>query len=147
MNSQDSPQVDAVTTVEYLRTMRDMLAKGWTQKTCARDQHGTPVPSLSDDACQFCLMGAHSAAYAYIGGVRHELLITSDNVLLPEIPKRCYQAFSRSWSVLVDKIRSIQGHCQVPGWNDAEDRTQAEVLALMDELIGEAEEDEKCATA
>jgi hypothetical protein len=84
MNSQDSPPVDAVTTVEYLRTMRtmrtmrDLLEKGWTQRTCARDQHGTPVPSLSADACQFCLMGAHSAAYAYVGRVRHERVANFD---------------------------------------------------------------------
>ena len=39
-----------------------LLKKGWTQRTCARDKMGRPVPADDPNASCYCLLGAITAS-------------------------------------------------------------------------------------
>lgn len=120
MNSQDSPPVDAVTTVEYLRTMRtmrtmrDLLEKGWTQGGAARDANNEPCSPTSSEARCFCMVGALDRA----SNVRLWRYESARTVILDALRRR-EQDFIRN----------------VSGWNDDLRRTQQEVLEVMDDAI------------
>lgn len=95
-----------MTTVEILREARALIEKGWTQGEHATDAHGVCVGPLSDAACHWCIEGALLRARKGWG-------------------------FSSAWFALIDVIPSGNPI----GWNDAEGRTQAEVLAAFDKAI------------
>jgi len=45
-------------TREILAEVRNLIAKGWTQNTWARDKRGIEVSPMSGDACKFDVSGA-----------------------------------------------------------------------------------------
>ncbi|MDI3261174.1 MAG: hypothetical protein QJR02_15925 [Sinobacteraceae bacterium] len=99
--------------VTVLTRARDLVARpgGWTQEEGARDDMGRPVPVFSPDACSFCSMGAIARACED----RH---------------------FEKGWDIL----RTALGGRLVAPWNDAPERTQAEVVAAFDRAIELARE-------
>jgi len=103
-----------VTTLEILKAARELLAvpERWTKGSGARNALGNPVSAYSLDPACFCMSGA----IAHITG--------AENYSLSKDVRNALNF--RLWSVL---------HI----WNDAPERTHAEVLARFDEAIARLE--------
>lgn len=101
------------TELEHLKKMRDLLAKGWTQGALARNRSGRKVRVKSNKAASFCIMGAHY----------HVRRMTSGKTMLDAL-------FIAAVELNIPSLTS---------WNDARNRTQSEVLALIDRAIEIAE--------
>ena len=101
-------------TLRVLREARDLIARGWTQGTLARDGNGDPVEPTSDAATCWCSLGAAKA-------------VTKQDL-----------SYGLAWSALLAALpESHRGY--ISNWNDARGRTQGQVIALFDRAI-EAEE-------
>ncbi len=97
---------------EALVRARELIALGWTQGTYAEDEDGAEISFADPQAVCFCLAGAVKAA---TGTPPHDKIAA------------VFQA-------LADGI----GGMALIAWNDAELRTQDEVLALFDAAIANA---------
>lgn len=111
--------------VQILRRARDLVGQGWTQRTGARDANYKVVSFSDESAVCYCALGAIFRA-AYEGlteevGIQRVLKATD----LPQV-KEIYNE-------IADKVGKWVGV-----WNDAPDRTQAEVLQVFDEMVFEA---------
>ncbi len=93
---------------ENLEAVRALIAKGWTRDISARDKNGTPVHSRDARAVCWCL---HAAVIAAV-----------------QDRTEASQAF-----LALDHLTG--GPLSTVDYNDAVDRTQAEVLALIDRAI------------
>ena len=105
-----------MTVNEILQGARELIAleSAWIQTVHARDELGAPCWP-GDGACQWCLVGAVEDAALRIlpaDEMRREANIAS----------------------ALDRIRSV-GPQHLAAWNDAQNRTHAEVLALLDRAI------------
>lgn len=96
--------------LEHLKRMRGLLASGWTQGALARDRNGHEVSETSDNAVSFCIAGAMY---------------------------RSARGLIRLWSIH-HALREVNAD-EIASWNDARNRTQSEVLALIDRAIEIAE--------
>lgn len=103
------------TELEHLKKMRDLLAKGWTQETFARDAEGNEVSPYSPAAASFCLYGAYNR-------------VAEENSLFHGMPPSLLQVIERQCH-----------HKNLDVFNDVPGRTQAEILALIDRAIKLAE--------
>ena len=86
----------------------ELLARpeSWTQGDFSRDKEGRSARSRPEEQCSWCLMGALM---------------------------KCYPQFS-SRMVITDLLRDKAGCASLSYWNDAPERTHAEVLALLKEV-------------
>jgi hypothetical protein len=101
-----------MTTREVLVAMRELLAKpeAWTQGAYARDASGRYVSLVSQEASCWCIGGALLKC-SRMGGNYDEVLF---------------------------KLGGIFAGDSISAWNDAPERTHADVLALLDRAIAEA---------
>jgi hypothetical protein len=97
-------------TKQILVEARELIARGWAQKHLATDAFGRKVLPWEPAAECWCSYGA--IAFAVGDGVG--------------IASACAE------------LRSAIGHGDIVPWNDAPERTQAEVLAAFDRAIAEA---------
>lgn len=109
-------------TLELLTRARERIAKGWTQDVAARDWQGRAVPARSAEASAWCALGACEAGSEYRDDTAY-----------------CNAAFELMRALLADGPPPMEPELYVAAWNDALDRTQAEVLALYDRAILAAE--------
>jgi hypothetical protein len=100
-----------IATTDILSTARKLIEAGWIQDTFAEDMFGNPVYSTDAAACRWCLSGALNKA---------------DDVYDRPGPLAVY-----AFEAIKDEI----GEHDIEAWNDAPDRTQDEVLALIDRVI------------
>lgn len=97
--------------VQALARVRALIAAGWTQHTQARNEFGAPRSPYEAEACQWCIWGAICAS----------------------VP--------REDTVLARELRRLLGFemlIWLQDWNDAVDRTQAQVLARIDDAMARA---------
>lgn len=106
-------------TMEELDEVRDVLTKargklerGWNRFTAAKDENGRGVPADSPRACSFCLYGAVWSVVKVCPESIEVLLRRARNTLSPEDQNETLYAF-----------------------NDADGRTQGEVVALFNKAI------------
>ena len=100
-----------------LLRLRELLVEEdrWTQYAEARNNDGYPVRHYSKFACSWCLTGA-------VARIANEH---------PEVKN----GYHRLLSALNHELR-ITGHIpDIQEWNDTEDRTYGEVIALLDRAI------------
>lgn len=91
-----------------LRQVRQFIAGGWTQGACARNSVDESVSVQSEDAVKFCLQGG------------------------------CLKVINGDLAKYGDITHPIFGKVgTLTDWNDAEGRTQQEVLDLLDSIIME----------
>lgn len=97
---------------DKLREARALIERGWTQGQWARGKSGRPVRYNSRFAVCWCSSGAQA------------------------------RAFGKDWEGYQDAkemfFAAIE-HSNIAVWNDAPERTQAEVLAAFDKAIELAE--------
>jgi hypothetical protein len=94
---------------DKLREARKLIERGWCRNIQAMDKLGRDVDPHDPEAVCWCVYGALGAVDA----------INDDNVLRP--------------------LKRAVGSPQLANWNDASERTQAEVLAAFDKAIELAE--------
>jgi hypothetical protein len=96
------------TTRDVLVEARALIAKGHAKGVSARRLDGYAVSSRSDDACAWCALAALS-------------VVTNGPY----------------WPAAESLSRVVYGHSNgnIPLWNDAPERTQAEVLEAFDRAI------------
>lgn len=101
-----------MTTLEILRGMRELLAdeKRWTKGVFARDADGMATCPVYGEASCFCIAGAAR-------------MITND---------RAYGTGLNAWRARVLEAARARS---LGEWNDAPERTHAEVLAALDKAI------------
>lgn len=97
-------------TLDVLKAARAKLAQGWTQEMLARDWQGAEVPSHSDEALCWCAVGA---VYAVTQSEEER-------------------------DAALNQLALSLGHGDIENFNDRDDTTQADVLALYDRAIAEA---------
>lgn len=107
--------------LDDLKAVRELLSvpERWTKGEHARTNTGCPVPINSRRAKCWCLEGATARA------------VKSD------------ERFNNTWGCLLDMFRQDHPDAKIIGgiieWNDADDRTHADVLALLDKAIAAEE--------
>ena len=95
------------TAIEVLSEARKLLERGWTQCTYARDLDGNGVEPRDRNAVAWCIRGA--------------LCKARDRWFGDQAERRLQQM--------------VGGAGLITNWNDTAKRTQAEVLALLDQAI------------
>lgn len=90
----------------------EYIQKGWCQGVSARNDKGYGCRALDGEAQSWCLVGAVHKTY-------------------PEDPTKREEIYQR-----IQKAVKLDYTFQVVNWNDNYDRTQAEVVALL-QSIGE----------
>jgi hypothetical protein len=106
-------------TVSRLRAARELLKKGWCQNVSALTGDGVVVAVDDPGACRFCATGAldhfwrGSTASLFAG----------------------HQAAIRH----LNKVVQERGFGSIISYNDSNGRTQAQMIAIFDEAIAEAE--------
>lgn len=99
---------------ERMHKPSDYIRMGWCRGTMARDVEGYAVPSYSDEASSWCLIGAIERVYW-------------DN---PQLLLICFEKVR-------NKIKEMGGVIlPLALWNDELSRTKEEVIKLL-ESIGE----------
>jgi hypothetical protein len=94
---------------------RGLISSSWTQHTEARSADGRPVDPWDANAVEWSLLGALVAGY--------------EHVVIAEGQNAALEALVRACALLATVIESDS----LPGWNDAPGRTQADVLAALDQ--------------
>jgi hypothetical protein len=98
---------------DKLREARALTESGWTQEAFARDAKGRVERCESDKATCFCVAGALMRTMGIVG-------------------------FERG----AEYVRKAIGRYRIDQWNDAPERTQAEVLAAFDKAIALVESEQ-----
>lgn len=121
---------DAMTTFEILKAARELLSdeKRWTKGRYARDAQGNPTPTHAVDAVCWCPEGAlvkFSAA---------EKDASINSIIVDEALLGAFRAVAAT-SAEYDEIPGVIFQSQLWPWNDAPERTHAEVLQRFDDAI------------
>jgi hypothetical protein len=98
-----------------LREARALIERGWTQGSSARTETGDPIGVSSKCAAQWCILGAVCAT---ADGMEDEI---------------------KALDTLEGVTDARPGY--IAEWNDAPERTQADVLAAFDRAIELAEQE------
>lgn len=108
--------------LQLLRDARAKLATGWTQGNFARDHLGAPISAQSPDATCWCAWGAVRASMDH-----DRALWAADDAAHDEL----YEALA--------SVEGLDYAGAIVEYNDAAERTQADVLALFDRAIAAVE--------
>ena len=90
----------------------ESIKTGWTQEKMARNSDGHEVDPTDDSACRWCLIGALVKSTQ-----------NADGSVSMDLGSDYHQA--------TDSLRSLIGNNRLSLWNDAEERTQEDVLTLL----------------
>lgn len=94
---------------------RNLISASWTQHTEARGADGRPVDPWDSQAIEWSLLGALVAGY--------------EHMLRSQGQRAALEALAGACIVLASVVECDS----LPGWNDLPGRTQADVLAVLDE--------------
>lgn len=123
---------------DLLRTLRRthaLLTQGWVQHASAVSATGQPVSPIQREAAGFALDGAiMRAAFEAAGKRRWE-----DDDAWRGLAQQAMATLAQHEPALV---KALDGESALKLWNDAKERTEAEVLALLDRAIAAAQEGE-----
>lgn len=141
-------EVDPVAVLHVVKKARLMLSgeEAWTQGQSARTSEGLGTTAFNKEAVCYCFTGAVRRATGYILGAETEAEFFGKetdwlgwNIFL--------NTAHRVWELAVEVdplVKAYRGDLStdfraVIGWNDAEDRTHADVLALADKIVDHLE--------
>lgn len=95
-----------------LESAIESIKTGWTQEKMARNSDGHEVDPTDDSACRWCLIGA--------------LLKSTQNA-----DGSVSMDLGSEYRDVTDTLKALIGEDRLSLWNDAEGRTQEDVLALL----------------
>jgi hypothetical protein len=114
-------------TVDDLLNISALVREGWTQSCSARNAYGEATAAADPQACCWCLTGALARAIPYgpaVENIERRLAATKAlNTALRTRPR---------WTIADSSIED-RSHLEV--WNDQRERTQAEVVELVEQAI------------
>src|SRR5579862_6816673 len=108
------------TVAAVLARARTLIEGGWTQGAFARDARGFAVEATECDAVTFCMIGAIEKAAGQLWPHEHLL------ALMVDTEEDAKKVLARDPELADYSLSS---------YNDAQGRTQAEVLALFDRTL------------
>jgi hypothetical protein len=133
-----------MTIKEKLQEVRKVVANGWTQEAYAKnandnyisndEKYGTAIDPTDPEAVKFCISGACAKVINYR---------VINNMFEPD-PEEAYDYPGKyaEWFELIDALaenlpefNSDETGTSLAGWNDAPERTQQDVLDLIDKTI------------
>ncbi|HVN60757.1 MAG TPA: hypothetical protein VMT59_05815 [Gaiellaceae bacterium] len=112
------PEIREEQVEELLLATRERLAFGWTQGTTLQDIHGEPTSDPAE-AARFCVLGAFAHA-------SHALHADADTY---------HSAMQRLCEAIDPAATRAAPLVFIPVWNDAQERTQDDVLAAFDAAL------------
>jgi hypothetical protein len=101
---------------------RRLVAGGWCQGAHARDEAGLEVPSWSEEARSWSLLGALLASWH-----RQDSQDNGDIV--------AHLTDAHALGEATEALGEVVGTAALDGWNDDPDRTRADVLAVLDSAV------------
>ena len=113
-----------MTTKQILVKARALIERGWTQNTAARNADGDHVAATSRHACRWCATGALYVVYESIPEWRED-------------PKP-----AEARDLVRAAIPNRNDYETIVGFNDADNTTQADVLAVFDKAIERCNDDD-----
>ena len=115
-------EVAVDTAAAMLMEARGLLLRGWSQGAQARDRSGHVVQAWSHEAASWSLLGSLLASW-----YRHNESLQEDFV--------AHSMDARALGDAMAALGTATGSADLDGWNDAEGRHSAEVLAAVDAAI------------
>jgi hypothetical protein len=117
------PEAAELTAAAMVREARRLVMSGWCQGAHARDRAGIEVPSWSDKARSWSLLGALLTSW-------HRQDSQKDaNVVAAHL------ADAQTLGEATEVLGEIVGTAALDRWNDADKRTKKEVAAAMDRAL------------
>ena len=99
-----------------------LVASGWCQGALARDETGVEVPSWSEEARSWSLLGALLASWH-----RQDSRDGEDVV--------AHLADAHALGHATEVIGTVVGTASLPGWNDEPGRSRAEVVDALERAL------------
>lgn len=115
-------EVAVDTAAAMLMEARGLLLRGWSQGAQARDASGHVVQAWSHDAASWSLLGSLLASW-----YRHNESLQDDFV--------AHSMDARALGDAMAALGTTTGSADLDGWNDADGRHLADVLAAVDGAI------------
>ena len=115
-------EVAVDTAAAMLMEARGLLVRSWSQGAQARDETGQAVQAWSQEAASWSLLGSLLASW-----YRHNESLHEDFV--------AHSMDARALGDAMAALGSATGSADLDGWNDAEGRHLADVLAAVDGAI------------
>jgi hypothetical protein len=113
------PEVAEVTAAAMVSEARRLVKSGWCQGAHARDRAGLEVPSWSEEARSWSLLGALLASW--------HLQDSEDDADVV-----AHLADAHALGEATEVIGEVVGTAALDRWNDAAQRAKKDVLAAMD---------------
>ena len=134
-------------TLDRMKLVRAILENGWASGTYVRDKDGNPLlgDTLDPAGRYYCVSGACAKAANFnINRFAPRTDFIANNTVLPN-SEEYYELVSllanellveRKWQIMPNPIENLQA------WNDWYERSQEDVLGLVDTVIRKMEENE-----
>jgi hypothetical protein len=116
--------------IKCLKAAREKLAKGWSKGWFAFDAAGVRCDSHDEKAVSFCMMGGITA------GIKAAGLVLESGCIIQSVSVYVREEVEKTILAL-----DIPGKHHLAGYNDHPDRTQEEVLAVIDTTIARLEKE------
>jgi hypothetical protein len=115
-------EVAVDTAAAMLMEARGLLLRGWSQSAQARDASGHAVQAWSQEAASWSLLGSLLSSW-----YRHNESLHDDFV--------AHSMDARALGDAMAALGTATGSADLDGWNDAEGRSLADVLAAIDAAV------------
>lgn len=117
------PEVAELTAAAMVSEARRLVESSWCQGAHARDGDGLEVPSWSEEACSWSLLGALLSSWH-----RQDSQDDADVV--------AHLADAHALGEATEVLGEVVGTAALERWNDATKRTQKDVVAAMERALG-----------
>lgn len=116
------PETAETTAAAMVSGARRLIVDGWCQGAHARDEAGSEVPSWSEEARSWSLLGALLASW-------HRQDATADENVVAHL------ADAHALGKATEVLGEVVGTASLDHWNDDASRTQADVVAALDRAL------------
>ena len=116
------PEVAELTAAAMVSEARRLVKRGWCQGAHARDGAGLEVPSWSEEARSWSLLGALLSSWH-----RQDSQDDADVV--------AHLADAHALGEATEALGEVVGTSSLERWNDAAKRTQKDVVEAMDDAM------------
>jgi hypothetical protein len=118
-----------MTAAAMVSEARRLVMSGWCQGAHARDRAGRDVPSWSEEASSWSLLGALLASWH-----RHDALGIDEDVV-------AHLADAHALGKATEALGEVVGTASLERWNDDPGRTQEDVISASERALVLLDED------